>query len=123
MSRRLIFLFLFISSATSGQHSVRVDYNDSYEVKDFPISIKAEDFSRIAGTKRTLLISGSSYKITNNGTIKRNTILYKGGKENKIYYYGELTDTIYWIDANKDTSSLVFQPKIAQTEDSVMGLP
>src|SRR5579859_4447938 len=108
---RFVLILFIISSSAFGQSVFRVDYDDSYEVKDFPVSIKATDLARIAGSKRTLLISGSSYKITNNGTIKRNTILYKGGNENKIYYYGEQTDSIYWIDAARDTSFLALQPK------------
>src|SRR5690606_3340948 len=93
--RIIVFLFLVIANhVLFAQFSGKVTYRDSYESKNPNIS--SLEFEKYVGSKREFYIQGSFYKTINYGEITSVT-LYRGD-ENKIYFFNEGADTVYWTD-------------------------
>jgi len=114
----IIALILFLALNVKGQFSGKVIYHDSYKSKNPAIS--SSDFEKFVGTERVLFMQDSFYKNVHTGEFK-SIMLYRGD-ENKLYRFNEGADTIFWMDALRDTLTKVSESKVERSDEIILGL-
>jgi hypothetical protein len=117
MARVLLFFLVAYSLDAQAQFSGKVTYQDSYQSKNPNIS--SSDFEKFMGTKREFYLHGAFYKDVHHGELE-SVMLYRGDA-NKLYNYNVGADTIFWMDASGDTLSKVFEIKIEDSNEIVLG--
>ena len=117
--RQYITIFLvLIASATHAQFSGKITYRDSYVSKN--PSISSADFEKFIGSKRELYIQRSFYKDVHYGELE-SVNLYRGDA-NRVYRYNIGSDTIFWMDASRDTLSKVLDFKMEESDEIILGM-
>jgi len=114
----LLFLLLTLSINAQSQFTGKVTYQDSYKSKDPNIS--GSDFEKFMGSKREFYLQGAFYKDVHYGEL--NSVMLYRGDSNKIYNYNVSADTIFWMDAAKDTLSKILDFKIGDSNEVILGL-
>jgi hypothetical protein len=117
MARVLFFLVVYSLNAQA-QFSGKITYQDSYQSKNPNIS--NSDFEKFMGTKREFYLQGAFYKDVHHGEVE-SVMLYRGDL-NKLYTYNAGADTIFWMDALKDTLSTVLEIKMEDSNEIILGL-
>lgn len=118
MVRILLFFLVAYSLNAQIQFSGKITYRDSYQSKNPNIS--SSDFERFMGSKREFYLQGSFYKDVYYGELE-SVMLYRGDV-NKLYSHNVGADTIFWMDALRDTLSKVSEIKIEDSNEIVLGL-
>jgi hypothetical protein len=72
------------------------------------------------GSKREFYLQGTFYKDVHYGELE-SVMLYRGDA-NKIYTYNVGADTIFWMDASKDTLSKVLDFKVEDSNEVILGM-
>jgi hypothetical protein len=116
---RILLAFLIIAQIkVHAQFSGKVTYQEAYRSKTPSIPVAA--FEKFVGTKREFYTQGAFYKSVHSGELK-SVIMYRGDV-NKAYRFNEGADTIFWLDASRDTLSRVSNPKVEDSNEIILGL-
>jgi hypothetical protein len=119
MNRLLSLFFAAVSAACcNAQFSGKITYQDAYISKSPNVS--SDNLEKLIGTKRELYIQDANYESIYWGETK-STMLYRGD-ENKLYRFNNGADTIFWIDASRDTLFNHAEYKLSNSDETVLGL-